>query len=224
MRKQIPRGLIVSCQAGKGEPLYGCDLMHYFARCAVAGGAVAIRALADEIPSIRHEVKVPIIGLIKKDYPDSEVYITPTKAEIDVLLKTGCEVIAMDATARPRPNGETLAEIVSYVRSVNDEVALMADIDDYDDAVMADKLGFDYISTTLRGFTRETKGLRVPDCGFVKKLKEACRAKIIVEGGIWEKKQLEDISAFNPYAVVAGTSITRPKDITKRFVESLRLQ
>ena len=68
MKNRIPRGLIVSCQAAKGEPLYGCDVMHYFARCAVAGGAVAIRALADEIPSIKREVNVPVIGLIKKDY------------------------------------------------------------------------------------------------------------------------------------------------------------
>lgn len=223
MRNRIPRGLIVSCQAAKGEPLYGCGVMHYFARCAVAGGAVAIRALAEEIPSIKKEVDVPVIGLVKREYPDSEIYITPTKAEVDEVLATGCEVIAIDATGRRRPNGETLQELVGYIRSVNPDVALMADIDSYENAMLADGLGFDYISTTLRGFTRETEGAQIPDYGLVKSLLESCRAKIIVEGGIWEKGQLEKISGYNPYAVVIGTSITRPRDITRRFTEALHL-
>ncbi len=224
MKNRIPRGLIVSCQAAKGEPLYGCDVMHYFARCAVAGGAVAIRALADEIPSIKREVNVPVIGLIKKDYKDSEVYITPTKAEIDCLLETGCEVIAMDATARFRPGGETLEELVSYVRSKNRDMALMADIDNYENAMAAEALGFDYVSTTLRGFTIETKDRQIPDFSFIEKLIKDCKANVIVEGGIWEREQLEKISAFNPYGVVIGTSITRPKDITRRFAQALHLK
>lgn len=224
MKNRIPRGLIVSCQAAKGEPLYGCDVMHYFARCAVAGGAVAIRALADEIPSIKKEVSVPVIGLIKKDYADSEVYITPTKDEIDRLLETGCEVIAMDATARPRPFGETLKELVSYVRSLSENVQLMADIDNYENALTAEALGFDYISTTLRGFTKETKGIQIPDFDFIEKLIKDCKANVIVEGGIWERGQLEQISSFNPYGVVIGTSITRPRDITRRFSEVLQLK
>ena len=99
----LNRGLIVSCQAVKGEPLYGLGIMKYMARAAVRGGAVGIRAnYVSDILDIRSEVDVPIIAIIKAEYPDSEVYITPTKKEVDDLIECGAKVIALDATLRKR--------------------------------------------------------------------------------------------------------------------------
>lgn len=217
----LNRGLIVSCQAVKGEPLYGLGIMKYMARAAVAGGAVGIRAnYVSDIVDIRSEVDVPIICIIKAEYPDSEVYITPTKKEVDALIDCGAKVIALDATLRKRPGGVTLEELVSYIRKTAPDVEIMADCSDYDEAANAVKLGFDYVGTTLRGYTSYTKGIQLPDVDFIAKLvKDFPSTKIIAEGGIWERGQLEKVWATGVYAVVIGSSITRPKDITKRFAE-----
>lgn len=217
----IPHGLIVSCQAVKGEPLYGCNLNHLFARCAVLGGAKGIRAnYVADINSIKKEVDVPVIGIIKAIYDDSDVYITPTLTEVKALLsETDCEVIALDATDRKRPCGENLADLVAYIRETKPYVEIMADCATYEDAVNAEKLGFDYIGSTLRGYTASTKGITLPDIDFLKQLTSTLHTKIIAEGGIWERGQLEKVLECGIYAVVIGSSITRPMDITKRFAE-----
>lgn len=217
----LNRGLIVSCQAVKGEPLYGLGIMKYMARAAVAGGAVGIRAnYVSDIEDIRTEVDVPIICIIKAEYEDSEVYITPTKKEVDDLINCGAKVIALDATLRKRPGGVTLKELVEYVREKAPDVELMADCSDYTEAKIAVELGFDYVGTTLRGYTAHTKGTQLPDVDFIAKLvKDFPDTKIIAEGGIWERGQLEKVWATGVYAVVIGSAITRPRDITKRFAE-----
>lgn len=220
---KLQRGLIVSCQAAEGEPLYGCQVMHLFARCAVAGGAVGIRALADEIPAIRNEVDVPVIGLTKRHSPDSEVYITPNMADVKRLIELNCDAIAIDATARRRAGGETLEQLVAYARKLSPETALVADIDTYNNAVRALQLGFDYISTTLRGYTAETKDAVTPDVDFIRNVSLPLKGKLIVEGGIWEPAQLEQVLRYDPYAVVIGSSITRPMLITERFNRVLTL-
>lgn len=221
----LNRGLIVSCQAGEGEPLHGYNIMHYLAKAAVAGGACGIRALYYDVDLIKGEVNVPVIGLVKKDYEDSEIYITPTKAEIDLVLATKADCIALDATLRARPNGETLEELVTYARQKAPNVELMADIATVEDAKNAERLGFDYISTTLRGYTAETKNAVLPDVDFVAEvLKVTKNTKVVAEGGIYETGELAKISALNPYAVVIGSAITRPMLITKRFCNVLDLK
>lgn len=221
---KLKRGIIVSCQAAEGEVFYGLGLMKYFAKAALEGGAVAIRSLENEIADIKaYNNNATVIGLVKKNYRDSDVYITPTIDEIDSLLKTGCEVIALDATQRTRPNNGTLKELIAYIRE-NSNCEILADIATIEDALYAQSLGFDYISTTLRGYTAETKDCKVPDMEFIEELMHTIKdTKIIVEGGIWDTNQVEKISMYNPYAIVIGTSITRPFDITKRFVSALKL-
>lgn len=220
MKKELKSGLIVSCQAAEGEPLFGLHLMRYMARAAVAGGAVGIRALADEIAEIKQEVNVPVIGLVKRKYADSDVYITPTFAEIDEVLRSGADVIAMDATGRARPNGITLQELVAYARQKSPETLLMADTDTVENALIADSLGFDFVGTTMRGYTAATNGIKIPDYAFLKELKAKLKnAKLIAEGGVWETGELEKALACKPFAVVIGTAITRPKDITARFAK-----
>lgn len=219
------RGLIVSCQACENEPLYGYGIMNLMAKAAVAGGACGIRALYYDVESIKNTVNVPVIGLVKQVYADSEIYITPTKKEADLVMATSADCLAMDATLRPRPNGETLEELVSYVRSVCPDMEIMADIATEEEAKNAEKLGFDYISTTLRGYTKESKNARLPDIGFMKKVVKTIKnSKVIAEGGIFERGEIRKISKINPYAVVIGSSITRPAVITSRFVKNLNLR
>ncbi|MBO7196727.1 MAG: N-acetylmannosamine-6-phosphate 2-epimerase [Clostridia bacterium] len=221
----LKRGLIVSCQAVKGEPLYGYGIMHLFAKAAKAGGATGIRALVDDIDSIKDEVGLPIIGLVKECYDDSEIYITPTKAEIDRLLKTKCDVICMDATLRDRPAGETLEELYNYARANAGGREIMADISTIEEAINADRLGFDYISTTMRGYTPYTKQYQIPDVDFMAECKAKIKnARLIAEGGVFETSHMEAISKINPYAVVVGSAITRPAVITERLLGALQLE
>lgn len=216
----LNRGLIASCQAVKGEPLYGLNIMHHFARACVLGGAKGIRAnYASDIKAIKNEVDVPVIGIIKAVYEGSDVYITPTLKEVKELLETGCEVIALDATMRERPNGETLENLVKYIRKNAPDVEIMADCSDFEEAKRADELGFDYIGSTMRGYTEYTKGISIPDYDFLKKMRNELGAKIIAEGGIWDTAQLEKVLECDPYAVVIGSAITRPMDITKHFAD-----
>jgi N-acylglucosamine-6-phosphate 2-epimerase len=221
----LKRGMIVSCQAVKGEPLYGYGIMHLFAKAAKAGGANGIRALVDDVDSIKDEVNLPVIGLVKEIYDDSEIYITPTKAEVDRLLKTKCDVLCMDATLRSRPGGITLEELYEYARANANGREIMADVSTIEEAVNADRLGFDYISTTMRGYTPYTTQYEIPDIDFVAECKEKVKnAKVIAEGGVFELSHMEAISKVNPYAVVVGSAITRPKVITERLLGALKLE
>jgi N-acylglucosamine-6-phosphate 2-epimerase len=221
----LKRGLIVSCQAVKGEPLYGYGIMHLFAKAAKEGGATGIRALVDDVDSIKNEVGLPIIGLVKEIYDDSEIYITPTKKEIDRLLATKCDVLCMDATLRSRPEGETLEGLYEYARANANGREIMADVSTLEEAINADKLGFDYISTTMRGYTPYTTQCEIPDVDFVAEcLKHVKNAKVIAEGGVFEVGHMEAISKVNPYAVVVGSAITRPKVITERLLGALKLE
>ena len=217
---KLNKGLIISCQAVKGEPLYGLNMMHHFARAAVLGGAKGIRAnYASDIIAIKNEVDVPVIGIIKAVYDGSEVYITPTLKEVKELLTTGCEVIALDATDRLRPNGETLCNLVKYIRENAPGVEIMADCSTFEEAKAADEMGFDYVGTTMRSYTPYTKGVSIPDYDLIEKMVKELNAKVIAEGGIWEAGQLKRVLDCRPYAVVIGSAVTRPMDITKRFAE-----
>lgn len=222
---KLNRGLIVSCQAVEGEVLHGLGIMKYFARAAAAGGAKGIRAnTAQDIRDIKTETDLPIIGIVKAVYPDSDVYITPTKKEVQELLDCGCEVIALDATLRRRPNGETLQSLVDMIRNSGKDVQIMADCSDLEEARAAYKMGFDYIGSTLRGYTAHTRGTALPDYDFLRTMvQEFPNAHVIAEGGIWERDQLRRVCETGVYAVVIGSSITRPKDITQRFVEAMQL-
>ena len=109
MLEQIKGKLVVSCQALPDEPLHSSEIMGRMALAAKQGGAAGIRAQSKEdILEIQKQVDLPIIGIVKRHYDDSEIYITPTKKEIDELLETRCEIIALDATLRKRPNDERL--------------------------------------------------------------------------------------------------------------------
>ena len=214
-------GLIVSCQAVQGEPLFGLHMMGDFARAAVLGGASGIRAnYVSDINEITDQVDVPVIGIIKAVYEGSNVYITPTLKEVKELLTTKCKVIALDATKRERPNGAKLEELVKYIRENAPDVEIMADCSTYEEAKAADEMGFDYVGTTMRGYTEYTKGISIPDYDLLEKMVSTLNAKVIAEGGIWEVGQLEKVLKTGVYTVVIGSAITRPMDITKHFMKA----
>lgn len=173
MSRDLQKGLIVSCQALKEEPLYGGDTIAKMAVAAKEGGAVGIRAnTVRDINMIYKYIdgSLPIIGIIKKDYPNSKVYITPTIKEVKRLINSKCDVIALDATFQVHPN-ETVEEIVKYIRE-NSNKKIMADIATIAEAKRAEELGFDYISSTLSGYTDDTKGIELPNIALIEEMKK----------------------------------------------------
>src|SRR5690625_3400668 len=147
--RKIKGELIVSCQALPGEPLHGSEYMAKMSLAAKEGGAVAIRANgAKDIIAIKKATNLPVIGLVKRDYKDSPIYITPSKKEINELIDSGTDVIALDATNRKRPRNETLKELINYIRE-NSDCFIMADISTLNEGLHSVKCGVDMISTTL---------------------------------------------------------------------------
>lgn len=212
------KGLIVSCQANQGEILHDYAIMDLFAMSAKVGGASGIRASGiRDIKAIKSRVNLPVIGLIKEHYEDSDVYITPTLKEVKALCETGVDYIAMDATFRRRPNGEELKDLVAYVKNNYSDVKLMADTARVEEALAAEAMGFDCVSTTLCGYTPETRGLQIPDFDTIDAYLKNLSCQVIIEGGIWEASQLREILARGAETVVIGTAISRPKEITEHF-------
>lgn len=220
IKEQVQGKLIVSCQALKEEPLYSSYIMGRMAYAAMLGGASAIRAnTVEDITEIKTLVSLPVIGIIKQEYEGSDVYITPTIKEVDALVNCGCEIIAVDATKRLRPNGITLGDFFGEVRTKYPEQLFMADCSSIEEGMYAAEIGFDFIGTTMSGYTEYTKGTELPNIKMIKELAENSGKPVIAEGGIWCPEDLEHVMEAGAFAAVVGTAITRPMDITKRFYE-----
>ena len=208
--EQIRGGLIVSCQALKSEPLHSSYIMSRMAYAAMLGGAVGIRAnTVEDITEIKKTVNLPVIGIIKEDYPDCDVYITPTMKEIDALVECGVSIIATDATdsaRRPRPDGRSLDDLFAEMRQR------------YPDQLF----GFDLIGTTMHGYTEYTKGVSLPDIELMGRLARECGKPVVAEGGIWTPEQLKAALDSGVWTAVIGGAITRPLEITRRFVSAIR--
>ncbi|HCZ2053597.1 TPA: N-acetylmannosamine-6-phosphate 2-epimerase [Staphylococcus aureus] len=217
----LPHGLIVSCQALPDEPLHSSFIMSKMALAAYEGGAVGIRAnTKEDILAIKETVDLPVIGIVKRDYNRSDVFITATSKEVDELIESQCEVIALDATLQQRPK-ETLDELVSYIRTHAPNVEIMADIATVEEAKNAARLGFDYIGTTLHGYTSYTQGqlLYQNDFQFLKDVLQSVDAKVIAEGNVITPDMYKRVMDLGVHCSVVGGAITRPKEITKRFVQ-----
>lgn len=221
--EQIKGGLIVSCQALETEPLYDSYIMAKMAWAAYLGGAVGIRAnTVVDIKAIKEKVDLPVIGIIKQVYDDSDVYITPTMKEIDALVETGCEIIAVDATNRPRHNGVSFEEFFTEVRAKYPNQLFMADTSCFEEGKRAEELGVDLIGTTMAGYTPYTKGTPLPDFNLMERYVRELNSPVIAEGGIWVPDELKKAIDTGVHAAVVGTAITRPMDITKHFVSAIK--
>lgn len=220
----IKGGLIVSCQALADEPLHSSFIMGRMAIAAKEGGAVGIRANSkDDIIEIKNCVDLPVIGIIKKDYEGSDVYISATMDEIDALIESGCDIIALDATQSKRPYDIDLTTFYHAIRSKYPEIKLMADCSTHREALMADKLGFDYIGTTLVGYTKQSEMDRIEadDFKILSDILKDVTHPVIAEGNIDTPEKARRVLELGAYAVVVGSIITRPQMITKRFVDRI---
>lgn len=219
---RLSGGLIVSCQALPEEPLHSSFIMSRMALAAYQGGAVGIRSnTVADITEIKKTVPLPVIGIIKQVYPDSEVYITPTLSEVDALVGAGAEIIAMDATFRPRTGNQSLDEIFAVVRQKYPTQLFMADCSNIEEGMHAASIGFDCVGTTMAGYTPYTKGRALPAVDMIAHLAKHAGVPVIAEGGIHYPNQLREALDAGATCAVVGGAITRPLEITQRFVAVL---
>lgn len=220
MLAQLRGKLIVSCQALPDEPLHSSFIMGRMAQAAKEGGAVAIRA--QSVPDINEIIKVtslPVLGLIKENYADSPIYITPTLKEVEALLTTDCQVIAMDMTNRPRPGGIKTEALINMIHQAGRLV--LADISTSEEGEMAVALGADAISTTMSGYTPYSRQLSGPDVQLIKDLISKVRIPVFAEGRINTPADIKLVMAAGAFAPIVGSAITRPQLITAKFAAAL---
>ena len=217
--------LIVSCQALPHEPLHSSFIMGRMALAAKEGGAAGIRAnTKEDIAEIQAQVDLPIIRIVKRDYEDSKVYITPTMKEIEELMEVKPEIIALDATVDLKPGGKTLDGFYREIRAAYPEQLLMADCSTVEEALHADELGFDFIGTTLVGYTEQSRGLKIEadDFAIIRQIVAKARHRVIAEGNINTPEKARRVIELGAFSVVVGSIITRPQLITKSFAEALK--
>ena len=222
MLEDIKNHLIVSCQALEYEPLHSSFIMSKMALAAYQGGAKGIRAnTIEDIQAIKKEVDLPIIGIIKQEYEGSVVFITPTIKEVDALVKEGVDIIAMDATIRERPHHIYLDDFFKEIRKKYPNQKFMADCSTIEEAIHADELGFDFIGTTMVGYTKESKGLKIEENDFeiIRTIIQKVKHPVIAEGNIETPQKAKRVLELGCYSVVVGSIITRPQLITKRFTD-----
>lgn len=223
--EELRHKLIVSCQALPDEPLHSDFIMARMAVAAKEGGASGIRANSVvDIAAIQKAVDLPIIGIIKRDYQDADVYITATMKEVDELMTVRPNIIAIDATTSTRPNGESLKEFFQKAKEKYPDQLWMADCSTIDEMLAADQLGFDFIGTTLVGYTKQSQGDKIESNDFeiIRKALSKLSHPLIAEGNIDTPDKVRRVLEQGAYSVVVGSAITRPQLITKKFVEATK--
>jgi glucokinase-like ROK family protein len=211
--------LVVSCQASEGDAFRDAASIARFARAALDGGAAGIRAEGvEDVAAIRAAVKVPIIGIRKSYHEDGRILITPSFESARELVAAGADMIALDCTGRGQRYGA-----LERMRQIREElqVPVLADIATVEEAVRAAEAGADLILSTMRGYTVETQHLRVFEPEFIAALCRAVTVPVIAEGRIWEPAEARAAMDAGAFAVIVGTAITRPHEITRRFAKAV---
>jgi N-acylglucosamine-6-phosphate 2-epimerase len=221
--KKLKNGLIVSCQAEGNDPFNKPELVALFAKAAIMGGASGIRTEGyEKTKAIVETVDVPVIGLIKSYFPDKFVRITGTFSDVDKLIASGCSIIAIDGTFRKREN-LTGPEFISKIKKKYN-CLIMADIAQAAEGLACFDAGADCVSTTLSGYTPDTinNPKDRPDFELVKKLVDHLPIPVIAEGKINTPELAAEMMEYNPWAIVVGTAITRPRVVTNWFVNKMK--
>jgi N-acylglucosamine-6-phosphate 2-epimerase len=220
--RSLSGGLVVSCQAREGNPLHGPHFMAAIAAAAVAGGAAGIRAdgVAD-ISAIRKAIgpEVPIMGISKFKLPDGSLFITPSGESAEAVIAAGAQLVALEATQRPRPGGEALGTVVDAIHAAGG--IAMADIGTLEDARHAVGCGVDAVGTTMSGYVGGPK-LEGPDFELIQQLVAELPVPVYAEGRIWTREEARRALDLGATFVVVGTAITNPQAITERFMIGLR--
>lgn len=221
--EHLKSGLIVSCQSPVDSPLHHPTIIAAMAKASVNQSAVGIRV---DTPSHVQEVRkqlpdIPIIGLWKKQYPDSEVYITPLLEDAVLIAEADADIIAIDGTSRNRPNGETLSYLIEQIKTKLGKL-VMADVDTIENAIASQKAGADIIGTTLYGYTQETKHLTPPGYELLIKMVNQLSVPLICEGGIATPDEAKKALDLGAYSVVVGTAITGIDLKVKSFYNALQ--
>lgn len=222
---QLQGGLIVSCQAPPDSPLRDPAVIAAMAAAAVQRGAVGIRVDTPEhVRAVRDRLpEVPLIGLWKQVFPESEVYITPQFHHARAIAEAGADIIAIDATLRPRPQGETFPDLARRVREELDK-RVMADVDRWEAAAAAVEAGADIIGTTLYGYTAETANQSPPAWELLERMATQLSALTICEGGVASPAMAQRAIALGADAVVVGTAITGIDSLVERYGAAIATQ
>lgn len=201
----------MSVQAPEGSPLRDPDVIAAMAEASLRNGASGVRLESPEhIGAVRRRCPdALIVGLWKRTYPDSSVYITPGWEEIRAVWGAGADVVALDATERHRPGGEDLEQLISRARSELGAL-LMADVDSVANGLRAAALGCHWVGTTLYGYTEATAACWPPAWELLPQLQQQLPAAVslICEGGIASPQQARQALDAGADAVVVGTAIT----------------
>jgi putative N-acetylmannosamine-6-phosphate epimerase len=212
-------GLVVSCQARPGNPFHGAGNMALMARAAELGGARALRANGPaDVAAVLEATSLPVMAIFKVEHPDSQVMITPTVDSATALLEAGADIVALDATNRPRPNGERLRDVVAAIHAAG--AISMGDLSSRDDLEGALAADIDAVGTTLSGYT----GGPVPDepdFNLLEWLVKSSPVPVFAEGRYWSPEQVVRAFELGASFVVVGTAITNPMAITSRFQRAI---
>jgi len=210
--------LVVSVQAPAGGPLDDPYVIAAMARAAIENGAAALRIQSERhIRAVKAALDAPVIGIVKRTYPDFEPYITPTEMEVEEIARAGAEIVAFDATRRKRPSGTDIRRLIEAIH--RNGLIAMADCATFDDGVAAVAAGVDILATTLCGYTRETKGFSLPSLALVDQFAQL-HSYVICEGGIDSPEAARAAFEAGADAIVVGTAITGIDRLVRRFIEA----
>lgn len=216
----MKNGLIVSCQVPDDTAINTPEFIAAQALTVLQAGAVGIRAQGiRNVEAISKLTKVPIIGLIKRYDDSSSVYITPSVSDVVELERAGATIVAIDATGRLRPGGQTLQDFITQIR-LESNVLLLADVDSVESALQAEELGCDAVATTLSGYTDiPVSGL--PNIELIAEISKRVKVPVIAEGGFSQPSSVAEAFTAGALAVCIGTAITNPFLLTKHFLTAI---
>ena len=228
--EQLRGGLIVSCQAPTDSPLNEPHIISAMSLTAEQQGANGVRLNgAANITASHARISIPIIGIEKAVTDSYEVYITPTFEVAERIAQSGADIIALDATRRVRPNGETVKILMRRIREELKK-PVMADVATFTEGLQAADCGAELVATTLCGYTQESTGVKLPAFDLLEQLATKLSVPIICEGGVSSPEDLKRAFNSGAFAVVVGTAITGITQLTQKFkaatpqIQSSRLE
>ena len=218
--------IVVSCQATPGEPLYMKDqsVMYLMARAAKQAGAKMIRTSSvRDIVEIKEETGLPVIGLIKREYPGYTGRITMTMREVDECMEAMADIVSIDCTFNERGDGLTPGEFLAKVKEKYPNIIIMADCATLEEAVAAYEAGADLVGSTMNGYTPQTRDCKgEPNYELVRDMVAALPCPVIAEGRVHTPEQARKMLQLGAWAVVVGGAITRPLEIATRFMDAVK--